>query len=63
MSYCPSFSPYAWRVFLFVCVFWAIDGSEMYVMSLILPELPERWGLTAVMLGLLGGATFFGIYC
>ena len=52
---------YQWRLFFFVCIFWGIDGSEMYVMSLVLPELPQSWGLTPAGRGILGGSTFIGM--
>ena len=36
------FGAYQWRLILFVCFGWMIDGMEMYVMSLLLPELPAE---------------------
>ena len=55
------FGAYQWRLLLFVCFGWMIDGMEMYVMSLLLPELPAEWELSALGRGMLGGSVFIGM--
>ena len=56
-----GFGAYQWRLLTFVCFGWMIDGMEMYVMSLLLPELPDSWGLNDVKRGVLGGSVFVGM--
>ena len=56
-----GFGAYQWRLLFFICFGWMIDGMEMYVMSLLLPELPASWDLSAVGRGLLGGGVFVGM--
>jgi putative MFS transporter len=56
-----NMEPYARRVFLAYASGFAADGMEMYVMSLILPELPMSWALTTSEKGMLGGFVFFGM--
>ncbi len=57
----PGLSPHQLRVLIMFGLGYGADGMEMYVMSLILPELPASWNMNADMRGLLGGSTFMGM--
>ena len=56
-----TFGAYQRRLFALMNLIWLIDGAEMYVMSLVLPELD--WGVEndATLRGLLGGGVFAGM--
>ena len=57
----PDFGAYQHKLLLIVGVGMAVDGMLMFVVSLILPELPESWELDATKRGVLGGAIFLGM--
>ena len=52
---------YQTMIIILIGIGFATDGMEMFVMSLILPELPAEWNLSDAELGMLGGVVFIGM--
>ena len=44
-----------------VGIFMIADGMEMFVMAIVLQQLPNSWALNSITRGLLGGAVFIGM--
>ena len=56
-----GFGRYQYYVLAIVGIGLLADGMEMFVMSLVLPNLPITWGLNATTRGILGGSVFVGM--
>lgn len=55
-----SFTPYQWRLFVFLSVATFFEGFDMFALTQIIPSLQNEWHLTKTEVGALAAVTNFG---
>jgi putative MFS transporter len=55
-----AFTPYQWRLFVFLSVATFFEGFDMFALTQIIPSLQNEWHLSKLQVGALAAVTNFG---